>query len=179
MSSKLPVSLRLCAALFAISSACSPSLPPGVPANDARPPLFNKLDGNWIATGQVEGESVTYAISVSPALGCTFSQLHMLHTGTPPAYEALVFLGTDSTKTKVFAHWLDTFGGAFSVPHGEGFISGDTIAFTIPYSHILFLDRFVYHPGDDSWTLDIDAKADGVERKNFASYRLVRTNRFP
>jgi hypothetical protein len=49
-----------------------------------------------------------------------FLELHYRDVGTPPKYEAIVFIGHDNTSERCVAHWIDVFGGRFSETLGYG-----------------------------------------------------------
>lgn len=145
-----------------------------VPAGDPRPALLRSLDGEWTMTGDVQGEAVSYALVAGPTLGGAFTELHMLDTAQPPGYEARVFIGWDADSATIIAHWLDSFGARFSVPHGVGRIEGNTIEFTVPYADGPFRDTFVFSPERGAWELRIEsAQADG-SWAHFAHYELRR-----
>lgn len=145
-------------------------------APDQRPPLLQKLDGHWRMTGQVMGDSVEYALHVQPVLNATFSELHMVDVANPPQYEARVYIGYDTTGRQILAHWLDSFGPGYSIPHGVGYLSGDSIVFTIPYKDGPFRDMLAYRPDSDSWSFIIDSSKDSMTWSNFAAYALYRKN---
>lgn len=140
--------------------------------DDNRPSILKKLDGEWIAKGHVMGDSVRYLITGKPILNNMFTEVHMIDMNRPPEYEALVFIGYDSTSENVFAHWLDVFGGAYSVPHGVGTIDSSRIEFSIPYSSSTFRDIFSFNETTGSWTLTIDSQVDSLTWKNFAFYDI-------
>ena len=144
--------------------------PPPVP----RPALLAALDGRWIMRGDVMGEPVTYALEAGPTLGGSFTELHMTDVQDPPQYEARVFIGVAPDDGTVIAHWLDSFGAKFSVPHGTGAITGNTVQFTIAYADGPFRDTLAYDPDQDSWTLVIEASQPGGAWRHFARYDIRR-----
>jgi hypothetical protein len=152
------------------------ALADGAPASpgDPRPALLKSLDGEWLMSGDVRGEPVTYALVAQPTLGGAFTELHMRDVAQPPAYEARVFIGWDADSGTVIAHWLDSFGARYSVPHGVGRISGDTLEFTIPYADGPFRDTFVFVPARDTWELRIEAAQPDGGWAHFARYQLQR-----
>lgn len=77
----------------------------------------------------------------------------MRDASQPPQYEALVYLGYDEGSQVLFAHWMDTFGGAYSVPHGTGTIKENSIEFIIPYEDTPFKDTFIFDAGSGEWEL--------------------------
>ena len=92
----------------------------------------------------------------------------------PPQYEARVFIGIAPDDGTVIAHWLDSFGAKFSVPHGAGVITGNTVQFTIAYAGGPFRDTLTYDPDQGSWTLVIEASQPGGAWRHFARYDIRR-----
>ncbi|HGJ65728.1 TPA: hypothetical protein ENS27_10095 [bacterium] len=143
--------------------------------NDHRPDLLKRLDGNWHAVGKVIDKAVEYSVNVEPVLNNTFSRIHMRDINNPPQYEAQIFVGVDSATNTVYAHWLDSFGPSYSVPHGTGKIQLTSIEFVIPYPDSPFRDIFKYDKDNDTWTLLIESYSDSTKVWNkFASYEFKR-----
>ncbi len=97
---------------------------------DPRPEILKALDGSWIMSGDVMGKPVTYTMVAEPTLHGTFTEMHMTDVQVPSEYEARVFIGYDPTSKSLIAHWMDSFGATYSIPHGTGHITGNTIEFT-------------------------------------------------
>lgn len=143
--------------------------------DDGRPDLLKRLDGRWQAVGKVVGKPVEYSVDVEPVLNNKFSRIHMLDINKPSQYEAQIFIGLDTLTNIVYAHWLDSFGPSYSVPHGTGKLSATTIEFVIPYPESPFRDIFTYHTDKDTWTLLIESYSDSTKVWNeFASYEFKR-----
>lgn len=141
---------------------------------DYRPALMKQLDGRWHGKGNVMGDSVVYLITGKPILNTMFTEIHMVDVNDPPQYEALVFIGYDSVSKNVFAHWLDSFGGAFSVPHGTGTIRDTKIEFSIPYPTSTFRDTFTFDRKTETWKILINSQIDSLTWSQFASYELTK-----
>jgi hypothetical protein len=78
----------------------------------------------------------------------------------------------------VYAHWLDSFGPSYSVPHGTGKIKETSIEFVIPYTESPFRDIFTYDREKDTWTLLIESYSDSAKVWNeFASYDFKRSKK--
>lgn len=135
--------------------------------------LLTRLEGSWRMVGDVRGKPVEYRLETTRVLAGKFVELHMVDVQVPPRYEARVFIGADKNG-KVFAHWLDSFGPEYSVPHGEGVVSSNQIEVRIPYPGGAFRDTFVFQPSSQEWTLTIDAEKAGGEWQHFAAYRVSR-----
>lgn len=146
------------------------SPPPPAP----RPALLAALDGRWIMRGDVMGEPVTYSLEAGPTLGGSFTELHMIDVQDPPQYEARVFIGVAPDDGTVIAHWMDSFGAKFSVPHGTGAIKGDSVEFTIAYADGPFRDTLTYDQEAGAWTLVIEALQPGGAWRHFARYDIRR-----
>lgn len=140
--------------------------------HDAMPDLLVKLSGDWKMTGDVRGKPVSYRLHAETVLNKTFIELHMMDVGEPPAYEARVFIGFDPKTQHVIAHWIDSFGAAFSIPPGIGRIDGNQIEFEIPYPDGPFKDTFAYAQHSDAWTLNIESVDGTGAWKHFASYTI-------
>ncbi len=143
-------------------------------ATDARPEILKALDGNWIMTGDVMGKPVTYTMMAEPTLHGTFTELHMVDIQVPSDYEARVFIGYDPDSGSVIVHWMDSFGAEYSIPHGTGHITGNTIEFTIPYKDGPFRDTLTYSPEKGSWEFVLEALQSDGSWKHFAGYEIRR-----
>ncbi len=175
IQTRTPMKQRLTVLLAFLLGLNACQLPEKPQEKDPRPLLLQRLDGTWIGKGQVTGEPVTYLISVGPVLNSAFSKIHMVDLSSPPQYEALVFIGEDPRTKTIITHWLDSFGAAYSIPHGTGKISDQTLEFTIPYPESVFLDRFIYDERSDSWKLEILSRKDSSSSWSvFAGYDLHR-----
>jgi hypothetical protein len=62
----------------------------------------------------------------------------------------------------------------FSVPHGTGKISGNTIEFIVPYDEGPFRDTLSFDPGRRRWRLEIESQQPSGEWQHFARYDLHR-----
>ncbi len=143
-------------------------------STDNRPAILQKLDGNWVVTGDVRGKPVQYNVSTAPALQGWFTEISMNDVQVPSQYESRIFIGFDSDSSQIIAHWMDSFGAQYSIPHGTGIILENTIEFIVPYPDSSFKDRFEYHPESDSWTLEITAQQPNGTWKHFAKYSFRR-----
>ncbi len=143
-------------------------------STDPRPAILQKLDGDWVVTGDVRGKPVQYRVLATPALQGKFTEISMKDVQVPSQYEARIFIGLDHDSNQVIAHWMDSFGAQYSVPHGTGSISENTIEFIVPYPGSSFKDRFEYSPESDAWTLEITAHQPNNEWKHFAKYSFRR-----
>lgn len=157
--------------------SCKSNVPESVIA-DNRPEILKKLDGTWLVSGQVQGDSVAYNLTVKPVLNNTFSELHMKDVAVPPQYEAIVFIGYDTAGKKIISHWMDSFGPAFSIPHGTGTIEQNKIEFIIPYDGNPFRDILTFDEKEGSWSFVIESSKDSITWSNFASYKFTDVKTF-
>lgn len=139
---------------------------------DERPDLLKALDGRWVMTGDVMGKPVRYDLEAGPSLQGAFSELHMKDVHVPAEYEARVFIGWDAETQGVIVHWLDSFGGRFSIPHGTGKIAGNALVFTIPYGEGPFRDTLTHDPQSRTWLFTIEAGQPDGSWKHFARYAI-------
>src|SRR5262245_19622200 len=98
--------------------------------------------------------------------------MHMNDVQVPSQYEDRVFIGYDAESNGVIAHWMDSFGRKYSVPHGSGSITATTIQFVIPYSSGSFRDTLSFDAAGDSWTFVIEAEQPNGEWAHFAKYSM-------
>jgi hypothetical protein len=133
------------------------------------------MDGQWVMVGDVLGEPVKYRLVVSPVLAGSFTELHMTDVQSPPQYEARVFIAHDKDSNQIIVHWLDTFGGKGSVPHGMGQVTGNTIEFIIPYTEGPFRDRLTYDTSTGKWKFTIESAQGPDQWKYFATYDIARS----
>jgi hypothetical protein len=141
-----------------------------------RPPLDVMLDkfvGDWTMTGTVMGKPVEYRMEGRRTIQGKFVELHMIDTKRPPAFEARVFIGPDTTDRGYVAHWLDNFGASFSIPHATGGMRGDTVSLVFPYETGNFRDTFIWDGTTNTWYFRIDS-ASGTKWKLFAEYYVRR-----
>lgn len=137
-------------------------------------PLLERLTGHWRMVGQVRGHPVTYDLDARRILNGAFVELHMKDVARPAQYEALVLIGEDTLPNRVLVHWLDSTGGAYSVPSGDGSTSGDTLTFDIPYPESPFHDTFVFRRSNGSWMFRLDGSDKNGGRRPFAEYEVKR-----
>ena len=144
------------------------------PTISERPAALKALDGDWMMTGDVMGEPVTYRMRGGPTLQGAFTEIHMDDVQRPSQYEARAMLGYDAESRSVIVHWMDSFGAKYSVPHGSGTLTDDSIRFTIPYAGGSFRDTFTYDAATDSWRFVLEAGQPDGSWKHFARYDVRR-----
>lgn len=137
-----------------------------------RPAVLKALDGEWVMSGDVMGEPVTYRMVAGPTLQGAFTEIHMNDVQVPSQYEARVLVGYDAESETVITHWMDSFGAKYSIPHGTGTVSESTIEFTIPYEKGAFRDTFTYNPETDTWLFVLEVAQPEGKWKHFARYAV-------
>jgi len=65
-----------------------------------RPPLLQKLDGRWTATGDVTGEPVQYDVLAAPALQAQFTEISMNDVQAPSQYEARISSASMANRSR-------------------------------------------------------------------------------
>ena len=161
------VSLLMCLGMDCVSAQEHPKI-------TERPDILKALDGRWVMSGDVMGKTVTYKMIAAPTLQGTFTEMHMNDVQVPSEYEARVFIGYDLGSQTVIAHWMDSFGAKYSVPHGTGRITGNTIQFTIPYEGSPFRDTLTYNQKTKTWLFVIEISQTDGTWKHFARYDIRR-----
>jgi hypothetical protein len=137
--------------------------------------LLDQLVGDWRMTGTVRGNPVTYTLVARRTLQNKYVELHMTDVSQPPRYEARVFIGQDSLPSQLVVHWLDAFGAAYSIPHGTGSISGDTLRFSFNYASGPFRDTFVFDRAAGAWRFLLESGDGSGGWGTFATYTVRRS----
>lgn len=145
------------------------------PTIPERQPLLQALDGQWLMSGDVMGKAVKYSLQAGPILQGAFTELHMDDVQRPSEYEARVVLGYDEESKTLIAHWMDSFGARYSIPHGTGHIADNSIQFTIPYEGGSFRDTLTYNPATKTWLFVIEAAKPDGSWQHFARYTISRS----
>ena len=98
----------------------------------------------------------------------------MKDVATPPAYDAMVFIGYDNTSERYVVHWLDVFGGRSSQTLGYGTRNGNTIKFAFAYPEHPFVNTFSWNPDDKTWNFLMQQKNQNKSWSVFAEDNLSR-----
>lgn len=139
-----------------------------------RPDLLQRLDGNWVMSGEVRGKPVTYSLEAKPSLLGAFTELRMQDVQVPAKYAANVYIGYDQTAKTVIVHWMDSFGAKYSIPHATGEIRENVLQFTFPYQGGAFRDTFTFDPATGQWIFLLESQQSDGSWKRFARYDVVR-----
>jgi hypothetical protein len=90
-----------------------------------------------------------------------------------PQYEAEVFLGWDAGKEQYVVHWMDVYGGGFSLT-GSGKRDGNSIPIVFATGDDRFHTTFSFDEKSKTWSWTMDSEQKG-KLSPFA--RLVMTSR--
>jgi hypothetical protein len=138
---------------------------------------LDALQGSWVMTGTVGNKPVQYSAKAGRVLLGGFVELHMVDVGSPPKYEADVFIGFDPKAHDYIAHWLDRFGAAGARVIARGEREGQRLVLTFPYPEGAFRDTFTWQPESGSWSLLLESQRADGSWSTFASYTLTRRAR--
>ena len=136
--------------------------------------FLDGLQGSWVMSGTLGGKPVRYRADGQRVLQAGFIELHMIDTGSPPGYEADVFIGFDPKAHDYIAHWLDRFGAAGARVVAQGRRVGEQLVITFPYADGPFRDTFTWRVATKSWSLLLESQTAGGSWSTFASYTLTR-----
>ncbi|HSE45608.1 MAG TPA: hypothetical protein VLA89_09820 [Gemmatimonadales bacterium] len=150
------------------------SVPPDGSHRIFRDSLLDQMVGPWEMRGTLRGESVEYRARADWVLNHQFLRLELQEVSSPPAYEALVFIGYDFSKDRYVAHWLDGFGGWASETLGYGQRRGEAIEFLFDYPNGLFQNTMTWDPDRQGWSLALRTKDRAGHWQPFADYWMSR-----
>jgi len=129
-----------------------------------------------VLTGTILGKQTVHDVEASWVLNHQFVQLHEVSRETTvkgaPAYEALVFLGWDEKRQKYVAHWIDVFGGGFSLRE-DGLREKSSIPLVFKSEEGAFYTTFVYESGSGDWEWTMDSEENG-KTVPFARLRMAK-----
>jgi len=136
--------------------------------------LFERLTGNWLMTGIVQGRAVTYRLRAEWVLNHQFLRLDMRDTSAAPTYQAMVFIGRDNMSERYVAHWLDVYGGRWSETLGYGTRTGQAVEVLFEYPDGPFRTSFTLSP-TGVWAMRMRQKTAAGEWKGFGEWTLHRS----
>ena len=136
--------------------------------------LLDNLVGEWKLVRRMQGRITEHVVKADWVLGHQFLRIQMRHIEQPPAYEATVFIGYDTTQDRYVAHWLDVFGGRSSQTIGHGTRNENSIKFLFPYPEHPFVNTFTWDPGKKTWNFLMQQKNPDKSWTVFAEDDLSR-----
>ena len=133
-----------------------------------RDSLLDRMEGNWILTGTIEGQKTTHDVTASWILAHQYFQFHEISrekdsTGKA-LYEAQVTIDWNAKLHQYACLWLDVTGGGGIVSGVLGMAerNGDTIPFLFKMSGSLFHTTFSYDAASDTWQWIMDGEENGT-----------------
>lgn len=140
--------------------------------------LIDHLAGKWKLTGQVTGREGHHDVEADWVLNHQFLRIHEKTAADAPpsehAYDAIWFLGYDSTSERYVLHLFDVFGARFSETLGYGTRDGNGIRFVFEYPDGPFHNTYRWFPEKDSWQWLMEQKDKDGKWTNFADLKLTR-----
>jgi hypothetical protein len=141
-------------------------------------PLLDRMVGNWILEGTIEGKPTTHEVAVEWVLSHQYLRLHEVSREKDAkglaAYEAIIFLGWDERSKEYACLWLDNTGGGGLAGQAIGHAkrSGNEMAFLFKGGNgSLFHTTFVYDKGTNTWQWGMDGE-EGGKLQPFARLKL-------
>jgi ketosteroid isomerase-like protein len=169
--------------VLGVATLClSLSLPAAAQEHGFQDALLDRLAGNWVLIGTIDGAESTHDIVSEWVLSHQYLRLHEVarekDDAGAPAYEAIVFIGWDEPTNRYSCLWLDVTGGgglsAEAIGHAEP--GGDELAFVFDLGdNGVIPNTFAYNRDADTWQWFIDNE-DGGERSPFARVTLSRAS---
>ena len=143
-------------------------------------PLLDRLVGTWVLRGTIAGQETVHDVTCRWVLNSEYVEIREVSrekapSGTP-AYEAIVYVGSDPKTHRYSVLWLDnTAFGAFATEGtGHAMAAGDSIPFVFggpPTDRIL--NTFVYKRATNTWEWHIDNES-ASGRRVFARVTLSK-----
>jgi hypothetical protein len=141
--------------------------------------LVDHMIGAWKLTGQVMNNDAHHEVEATWVLNHQFVRIHeKTEAGAPGSekpYEAIWFLGYDSTSGRYVLHLLDVFGGRFSETLGYGAREGNAIRFVFEYPDGPFHTTYQWSAEKDTWQWLMEQKGKDGKWKTFADLKLNRS----
>jgi hypothetical protein len=141
-------------------------------------PLLDRLVGDWVLEGTIDGKQVTHDLTAEWVLGY-YLRFHEVDREVDesgkPAYEAIVFIGWDTPNDRYACLWLDNTGGEglSNGVIGYAIADGDTIPFEFAFPDgSLWYTTFSYDRAADAWSWHMIGEGEDAEA--FAQVTLRR-----
>ncbi len=134
--------------------------------------LLDRLVGHWRVERRMGDRVLANTCDAEWVLNHQFLRLHYRDVATPPAYEAMVFLGWNGQQQRVSTHWIDVFGGRYSETLGFGAVSGDSLVLDFAYPDGAFRNTYRWYPATGEWT------SRGESQDSTGAWQPFMTDRF-
>lgn len=140
--------------------------------------LVDRMAGKWTMTGPVMGGTAHHDVDAEWVLDHQFLRITEKTAESAAAserrYEAIWFLGYDSTSERYVLHLVDVYGGRFSETLGYGVRDGNAIRFVFEYPDGPFHTTFQWSPETNSWQWLMTQKDKVGKWTTFADLKLIR-----
>jgi uncharacterized protein DUF1579 len=140
--------------------------------------LVEHLSGDWKMTGNVMGRPAHHDVKAEWVFNHQFLRIEEKTSASAPEseskYDAVWYLGYDSTSERYVMHLMDEFGGRFSETLGYGVRDGNSIKFVFEYPDGPFHTTFRWDPDKNTWQWLMEQKDKTGKWAPFADLRLSR-----
>ena len=158
--------------LLSANLACAQS-----PPSEWHDDLVDRMAGTWNLTGSVMGREAHHDVEAVWVLNHQFLRIHEQTAEGAPAserrYEAIWFLGYDSTSERYVLHLMDVFGARYSETHGYGTRDGNSLRFVFEYPDGPFHTTFRWSSETGTWQWLMEEKNKDGKWTNFADLKLA------
>jgi hypothetical protein len=144
-----------------------------------RDTTLDKLVGEWVMQGMMQGKETTHDISVEWVNQHQYLCLHEVSRETKPdgtpAYEATVYIGWDASTKEYAILWLDVYGSITEESLGYAKSGQKNLAFLFTYRDgTKFHTTFTPGATAETWTMTMDNESKQGTLKPFARVTLTR-----
>lgn len=137
--------------------------------------FLDNFVGDWrVARKKGNGQTVQTNVHGEWALRHQFVQLHYGSAGNATEYEAFVFIGFDDSEKSYVCHWVDVFGGRYSlVGHGKIDNKLSSIEFRFDSKEGVVTNKFTFDAQTKTWT-SLIRQQEKDEWKTFAEEKWTK-----
>ena len=140
--------------------------------------LLDKMVGEWRLTGKFEGQPINHAVQVHWVLNHQFLEIYEKDLNPPKAdevpYEAMVYVGYETSRARYVAHWLDVFGqGAETLGYGKRV--GADLQLEFGYTGQPWLTTFRWSAASKTWQWLMQTKNPQGQWEETANMTLARS----
>ena len=135
--------------------------------------FLQEIEGDWSGVGQINKEVVRYSIHANWALNHQFFHISLKDISVPSTYSAEIYIGFNCDSNNYVAHWIDSFGGAFSETLGYGKATPNGILFKFQYPSGGFTNQFQLVK-EHGWQMTTEAQNAQGEWFNFGNVVMKR-----
>lgn len=143
--------------------------------------LMDKLSGEWVMTGTIDGKEVTHDVHVDSILKRQYLRIHEVsrekEADGQPEYEAWIHIAWDKENAEYVVMWLDNTATTNFSPEGVGHgkPDGDRIPFVWKSADGSGIrNTFKYDRASETWTWEIDNVDQSEKTSPFARVTLKR-----